>query len=781
VTEEKKEETPEVQINPAKKEMRACLMAKVGIIWIETVEEVRAERMIFELAESKLKCGVRIWSCSQGLTDSTGKTISGKGFPYPPSEAFKEATKTDGGRMLTIFRDLSGQFPDSVLARTMRDSVRAARRISNKDAKYIVVIDTKRPPDDLTGITMIDLPLPTREEINSLILEPSVKGHKSDKVRDCVRDNREAIISAAAGLPAEDIANAFAKSITECGIIDPARISSDKRQIVARKGVLEWYDPDPAGLDIVGGLGLLKEWLIRRQAGFTDEAMDYGLPVPKGMLIVGIPGGGKSLITKCTAAAWQIPLIRMDVGAIFGGVVGESEGKMREAIKTAEAVAPCVLWIDEIEKGFGGAVEGARSDAGTASRVFATMLTWLQEKTSPVFVMATANNIDVLPPEFLRAGRWDELFFVDLPNEKERVEICDIFRKKNPVTKDVDSSEIAIALDDFTGAEIEAAWKAAMYRSFDDGRRPTSTSDIIQEGAKITPQSTSQAEKISAIRKWADGRCRRASDSGSGNVAIDDFGKLSETIDVQSSTINVKDAVLVVEINKLSGGVTLQRSNQNIEREEAQERSEWKTEKVILDINERKAGTSLWNQNKRLVRSIALETIGGLMFCPKDKQEELKRIAEELRARAGRFNDETRFVRINFDLMFFDIVGNEEKVAESIRDEISGMVQELSEAIDEGDFKKIRDVAYKARGADALLAQEESAILKEAVAEARRAANRISEAARDGEDMIEAVSNLERSAVDAARFRFIEQIEDDDPEGDRLPAVDVREVEEIES
>jgi SpoVK/Ycf46/Vps4 family AAA+-type ATPase len=484
-----------------KKQIKVCLAAKVGLVWIQTEEEYRAEQMLLEVAsEMNPEFGVKFWTATLGLQDATGQTV--REFPYPPFEALKEASEEGGGRVLTVFRDLGAQLPDSLLERAIRDSMREiAARKGAATSKAIVVIDTRKPPENIPGITIIDMDLPTRDDIERGILDPIAQ---NNGIKDYDSDE---IVSAAVGMTSSDITNAITKSIAATSSngskrIDPEMISSDKKQIIAKKGVLEWYEPDPRGFGAVGGLDVFKEWLVQRRSGFSQEAREYGLPSPRGVLAVGVPGCGKSLSAKCTAAAWKIPLIRMDVGNLFGGIVGESEGKVREAIKSAEAVAPCVLWIDELEKGFAGSVSGAASDAGTSSRVFATMLTWLQEKTAPVFVMATANDTEQLPPEFLRAGRWDEIFFVDLPNGEERFAIAEIFKKKFAPTAGVEIAPIVGASEGYTGAEMEACWVSSLYTGFQDGKRPVKATDIVRELGKMVPQSESQKSKIDKIREF---------------------------------------------------------------------------------------------------------------------------------------------------------------------------------------------------------------------------------------------------------------------------------------
>jgi SpoVK/Ycf46/Vps4 family AAA+-type ATPase len=267
-------------------------------------------------------------------------------------------------------------------------------------------------------------------------------------------------------------------------------------------------------LNDIGGLERLKEWLERRKSAFTEDARDFGLEAPRGIMLLGLPGTGKSLAAKAVANAWQLPLLRLDMGKVFGGIVGQSEENMRASLNTAEALAPCILWIDEIEKGMSGMQSSGATDGGTTSRVLGTFLTWMQEKIKPVFVLATANNIAQLPPELLRKGRVDEIFFVDLPDEDERKDIIRIHLRHRKRSSDHFSNEELLVLSKasqgFTGAELEEAVKEAMFRAFDSGH--DITLDDMKDALKATaPLSRTMSEVIQATRQWAKGRAVPAS------------------------------------------------------------------------------------------------------------------------------------------------------------------------------------------------------------------------------------------------------------------------------
>nr|WP_239582826.1 AAA family ATPase [Bacillus tianshenii] len=274
--------------------------------------------------------------------------------------------------------------------------------------------------------------------------------------------------------------------------------------------MLEYYHPNES-LSNIGGLDNLKDWIEERGNAYSQEAREYGLNLPKGVLLLGVPGCGKSLTAKAISRSWNFPLLRFDLGKVFGGLVGESERNIREALDVAKAISPCILWIDEIEKGLSGVQSSGSSDGGTTSRVFGTFLTWMQEKKEPVFVIATANNIGLMPPELLRKGRFDEIFFVDLPTVEERMNIYEIHinnKGRNP--REFDLEQIATKSFGFSGAEIEEVLNESLFRAFNQGRDVT-TEDILYSIGQICPLSKTMSETITGLRKWASARARLAS------------------------------------------------------------------------------------------------------------------------------------------------------------------------------------------------------------------------------------------------------------------------------
>jgi SpoVK/Ycf46/Vps4 family AAA+-type ATPase len=303
--------------------------------------------------------------------------------------------------------------------------------------------------------------------------------------------------------------NAFALSVVKAKTIDPVIVASEKAQAVKKNGLLEIIETKET-LESIGGLDVLKDWLLKRQQAFGNRAKEYGLPTLKGLLITGIPGTGKSLTAKATAKVFGIPLLKLDAGRIFAGLVGQSEANLRSVIQTAEAIAPCVLWIDEIEKGFAGTKSSGSTDGGTSSRVFGSFISWMQEKTKPVFIVATANDVSQLPPEILRKGRFDELFFVDLPNQAEREAIWSIqISKYGRDPRDFDLVQLARMTEGLTGSEIEAVFVEALFDGFDGGKEPGDLT-IASVMTGFVPLSKLMAEPIEGLRRWSKGRAKCA-------------------------------------------------------------------------------------------------------------------------------------------------------------------------------------------------------------------------------------------------------------------------------
>jgi SpoVK/Ycf46/Vps4 family AAA+-type ATPase len=491
-----------------KEELELMIRSRYPIIYLITWEEMRLKRFIQSLATS-LNKQLYTWSASSGM-ESNGRTVE----ENKTAEASLDFIEKSSDNAVFILKDFHPFLKEEmvVIIRRLRDlSVRLKRSY-----KTIIIISPilTIPPELEKEISVLDFPLPTLQEVADLLKTMIRSVEASRKVAiNATPDVMERAVKAALGLTENEAENVFAKALVSSASFDERDIPliiSEKKQIIRKTGLLEYFDLGET-IKNVGGLENLKKWLNERAYAFSERAREYGLPQPKGLLLLGVQGCGKSLVSKAVASLWQLPLLRLDVGQMFNSYIGASEANMRKAIKIAESIAPVVLWLDEVEKGFGGVTGSGNSDAGTTARVFATFLTWLQEKTSPVFVVATANNIDNLPPELVRKGRFDDIFFVDLPSAVERKEIFLIhLRKRSRAPERFDIESLAAATEGFSGAEIEQAVIDALYRAFPQNR-DILTSDIEAVIKDTVPLSKTMSEDISRLRTWAKDRARPAS------------------------------------------------------------------------------------------------------------------------------------------------------------------------------------------------------------------------------------------------------------------------------
>jgi len=450
---------------------------------------------------------VVVWASSTGFDPPDSRVSE----PTKPFSALSHVVQV-AEKSVFLLKDFHPYLEQPVVVRRMRD-VAAKLRVSYKTV--IILSPVLKIPIELEkDISVLDVPLPAEDDLRK-ILETVMKQAKRDirfKV-DISHEVEGKMVTATCGLTEEEAENAFAKALVNDGRFtedDLPTIINEKKQIIRKTGVLEYYDFSES-FETVGGLSRLKLWLKNRAAAFGAEAREFGLPEPKGLLLVGVQGCGKSLTAKAVASLWKLPLLRLDVGNLFGSFIGSSEENMRKAIKIAEGLSPAVLWLDEIEKGFSGVSSSGMSDGGTTARVFATFLTWLQEKTKPVFVVATANAIDQLPPEMLRKGRFDEIFFIDLPTVEERKRIFEIHlkkRKRDPNRFAVE--HLARNCEGYSGAEIEQAIISALYNAF-ALKREISNEDILKAVGESVPLSTMMSEQIEDFREWARDRARPAS------------------------------------------------------------------------------------------------------------------------------------------------------------------------------------------------------------------------------------------------------------------------------
>lgn len=493
------------------------LRARFPIVLIETFEESRILRAIGELAADaealRSPRPLYVWSSTRGIRTPEGNLAADTTDPRAAVEWF---TRLDAAAVCVML-DLHAHLGDSrrpadpALIRSIRELASAFQSGMSARSLIMVAPHMSVHPDLEKDITLLDFPLPHEAEVRA-ILDAMISTNARLRV-DLDATGLERLAKAALGLTVNEASNAFARAMVNDGVLnaDDIRVVMDeKRQVVRKSGLLEFVDVD-IDLDAVGGLGNLKNWLSKRNGSWLADAREYGIPPPRGILMTGVPGCGKSLTAKAIAAAWEMPLLRMDVGKVFAGLVGSSEQNMRSVIRAAEAAAPCVLWIDEIEKGFGMSSGGG--DSGTSGRVFGSFLTWMQEKTAPVFVIATANNADRLPAELLRKGRFDEIFFIDLPTAPERRAIWTVHlqnRLRNSKAAGLDVSETLLAdlvaeSEGYSGAEIEQAVLAGLFEAFGE-RRPMTSADLRLGLSQMIPLSVTQAEQVAAIRAWATDR-----------------------------------------------------------------------------------------------------------------------------------------------------------------------------------------------------------------------------------------------------------------------------------
>jgi hypothetical protein len=496
-------------------EIETLIRARYPILYIVTGEETRVEAMLTEIARNRLK-KLYEWSYTTGLVPA-GTSIQAQkhrnAATRDPLVALDQVIDQVEPAIF-VFRDFHPFLTKSNFA-VIRKLKEIALHLKNSYKTIVLVSPIQEIPPELDKeITVLSFPLPDRAELGDLLdrIVDDVKQFRQ-VVIDLDAAARDRLLSAALGLTLNEAENVFAKIIVKderLGGDDVNEVFAEKQQIIRKSGLLEYCATDES-FNQVGGLGILKDWLDKRSIAFSREARDFGLPPPKGILLLGVQGCGKSLCAKAVSSLWQLPLLRFDMGRMFGSLVGSSEENVRKAIAVAESVAPAILWVDEIDKAFAGSQGSGSTDGGTTARVFGTFLTWLSEKTAPVFVVATANDISQLPPELMRKGRLDEIFFVDLPAEEERAGIFAIHleRRGRPAVG-FRLPELVAASKEFSGAEIEQAIISALYDAFSEGR-PLATEHILEALSQTVPLSKTMDEQLARLRTWAEGRARHAS------------------------------------------------------------------------------------------------------------------------------------------------------------------------------------------------------------------------------------------------------------------------------
>ena len=485
-------------------ELTLLLKARYPIIYINTIEEDRVEYIIRKYIKTSLNRSIYSWDFIDGYTNNPNNEGFAKRNPVQALELVERLTAQTPA--LFLLKDFNRFLTDVSISRKLKN----ISRILKLQPKTIIIIGSEfNIPKELSDlITILQFQLPVESEINYELkrLIESLNIQIDPQIL-------ESLTRACQGLSLERIRRVLSKIIATYKTIDENSIKlllNEKKQIISQTEILEYWSVDDT-ISKIGGVDNLKNWLKKRKTSFGIQASNYGLPTPRGLLLVGIQGTGKSLTAKAIANEWQLPLLKLDVGKLFGGIVGESESRLRQMIQVAETISPCILWIDEIDKAFSNS--NNTGDSGTSNRVLATFISWLSEKTKPVFVVATANNVDLLPLEIIRKGRFDEIFFLDLPQKQEREQIFKIhIQEFRPNRWELfDYSKLAQLSEAFSGAEIRQSIIEAMYHAFYEKREFT-TEDICLSLTQLIPLSKLENNQTLKLKNWAvSGRIRLAS------------------------------------------------------------------------------------------------------------------------------------------------------------------------------------------------------------------------------------------------------------------------------
>ncbi|QCH15786.1 AAA family ATPase [Synechococcus sp. CB0101] len=479
------------------------IRARTPILWIRSQEEERIATLLAAAARRLGNRALARWDFISGLSGWPGRDGEAARNPLAALESLAALPAEQPA--LLVLHDFHRYCEDASICRKLRNLASSLRQ---QPHTLVITATEWQPPRDLDEcITLLDLPLPNQQEIEALLGSiAQACGQQLDE------ELLEQLSHSCSGLSEQRIRQVAARGLAsrgELGLADLDEVLEEKRQAIARSELLEYCPTEATPADI-GGLDALKRWLEQRHMAFSDDARRYGLPLPRGVLLVGPQGTGKSLTAKAIAHSWSMPLLRLDVGRLFAGLVGASEARTRDMIQRAEAMAPCVLWIDEIDKGFGAAGDG-RSDGGTSQRVLASLLTWMAEKSSAVFVVATANGVEKLPPELLRKGRFDEIFLLDLPDATERNAILDLQLRRRRPDHSLPLEVVVDRTAGFSGAELEQVVIEAMHQAFSE-QREFGESDLISAAAQLVPLSRTAREQLEALQQWASsGRARPAS------------------------------------------------------------------------------------------------------------------------------------------------------------------------------------------------------------------------------------------------------------------------------
>jgi SpoVK/Ycf46/Vps4 family AAA+-type ATPase len=505
-------------LSPVAAEIASYVRARFPILYLVSWEE---ERVLQELesAAIALRKMLLVWTETGGLRNvALPKDAPDRRLREP--ESVLDHIGFSEREAIFVLLDFHAHVEAPRVRRKLRD---LAHELETSGKTIAIVAPRLVLPPELTKeLTVVDVPLPTRAELEGHLDAIVARlGTDSRVTVDLPKREKEELVRSAQGMTLKELEQTLALAVVDRGRIDKETspvVLKEKEQVLRKSTVLESVRWE-AGMEDLGGLDLLKEFLESRREAFTERARAFGLPPPKGICLIGVQGCGKSLAAKVVSRFYRLPLLRMDMGRVFAGLVGRSEENIRNALKLAESVAPCVLWIDELEKAFAGTGSSNISDAGTTARVISHITTWLQERSSEVYVVATANEISQLPPELVRKGRFDEVFFVDLPAPREREEIFRIhLRKRGRKPDEFDLVTLAELARGFSGAEIEEAVISGLYEAF-AARRPLETRDMAKSIERTVPLSETMHERVAALRSWAEGRARRASSAVDLNLA----------------------------------------------------------------------------------------------------------------------------------------------------------------------------------------------------------------------------------------------------------------------
>jgi ATP-dependent 26S proteasome regulatory subunit len=507
--------------------LKVLIDSSTPIVVMETVEETRAVRLV-RAACTELNLAAFEWTIASGLV-RCGSSAGDGGIdtaPLPAGGHIVHAPDADNAKALYnsrepaqmlanleaisleatfILKDLHRHIEDPVVVRRLRDV--GQKFAANRRTVVLTAPKISVPPELASLVEYLELPLPDRQRLRQIIEEALVRVSKAHTLQRRLDANgMDLLVDNLRGLTEEEAERAISQALVARYALSPETISDvieAKKMLLKRQEMLEFVDVSD-NLATIGGLDNLKRWLGQRRDTWDEQAKAFGLDAPKGVIILGVQGCGKSMCARAIAGEWKLPLVKFDTAAVYDKFIGETEKRIQKVFEVAEGLAPCVLWIDELEKVFAGSgPDSASADAGVSSRLLASFLSWMQDRKAPVFVAATCNNVTALPPEFIRKGRFDELFFVDLPNASERKQVFTIQlerRKRNPADFGLD--QIAAAAQGFSGAEIESVVQTALYAAFAQKQQLT-TQHLLDAVRATVPLSTTRAEEIEALREWA--------------------------------------------------------------------------------------------------------------------------------------------------------------------------------------------------------------------------------------------------------------------------------------